>query len=217
MNARFHFHRRDAARAGRLCVLTRRCAAARRGPGHARGVVAGRHESLEWYPPVARDRPRAHRADDVGGRLGAASGGVLRRHDGRRGLEDHRRRQDVEPDDRRLLRRHDRRGRSSSRAIPTSSGPAAARRRSAATSPTVTASGSRWMPARRGATWGSRETQYISRIVTHPTDPNIVYVGALGHVFGPNAERGVYRTQGRRQDLDRRSSSRTTRPAWPIW
>ncbi|HEY8062422.1 MAG TPA: glycosyl hydrolase, partial [Gemmatimonadales bacterium] len=42
---------------------------------------------------------------------------------------------------------------------------------------------------------GLGATQYISRVVTHPTDPNIVYVGALGHVFAPNSERGVYRTR----------------------
>ena len=33
-----------------------------------------------------------------------------------------------------------------------------------------------------------------SRIVIHPTNPDIVYVGALGHSHGPQAERGVYRT-----------------------
>lgn len=55
-----------------------------------------------------------------------------------------------------------------------------------------------WKSLDAGKTWsfmGLGETQYISRIVTHPTDPNIAYVGALGHVFGPNMERGVYRTK----------------------
>jgi photosystem II stability/assembly factor-like uncharacterized protein len=55
-----------------------------------------------------------------------------------------------------------------------------------------------WKSMDAGKTWsfmGLAETQYISRIVTHPTDPNIAYVAALGHVFGPNAERGVYRTK----------------------
>jgi photosystem II stability/assembly factor-like uncharacterized protein len=55
-----------------------------------------------------------------------------------------------------------------------------------------------WKTTDAGKTWsylGLGETQYISRIVTHPTDPNIAYVGALGHVFGPNPERGVYRTK----------------------
>jgi photosystem II stability/assembly factor-like uncharacterized protein len=55
-----------------------------------------------------------------------------------------------------------------------------------------------WKSADAGKTWtymGLGETQYISRIVTHPTDANIIYVGALGHVFGPNKERGVYRSK----------------------
>ncbi|MGH7524484.1 MAG: WD40/YVTN/BNR-like repeat-containing protein [Gemmatimonadales bacterium] len=55
-----------------------------------------------------------------------------------------------------------------------------------------------WKSIDAGKTWtymGLKETQYISRVVIHPTNPDIVYVGALGHVFGPNAERGVYRTR----------------------
>ncbi|MGA7291949.1 MAG: hypothetical protein WBW53_18010 [Terriglobales bacterium] len=46
-----------------------------------------------------------------------------------------------------------------------------------------------------GATWthiGLDDTRQISRIVIDPQDPNIVYVGALGHAYGPNDERGVY-------------------------
>ncbi len=48
-----------------------------------------------------------------------------------------------------------------------------------------------------GATWthlGLRETHHIGRIVVHPTDPNIVYVAALGDLWGPNKERGVFRS-----------------------
>ncbi|MEA3245066.1 MAG: glycosyl hydrolase, partial [Gemmatimonadota bacterium] len=55
-----------------------------------------------------------------------------------------------------------------------------------------------WKTMDAGKTWqymGLKETQYIGRIMTHPTDPNIAYVAALGHVFGPNPERGVYRTK----------------------
>jgi photosystem II stability/assembly factor-like uncharacterized protein len=54
-----------------------------------------------------------------------------------------------------------------------------------------------WKTADGGKTWtsmGLRETQYISRIRINPTNPDIVYVGALGHVFGPNSERGVFKT-----------------------
>src|SRR5262245_3728294 len=41
---------------------------------------------------------------------------------------------------------------------------------------------------------GLKETQSIGRIVVHPKDPNIAYVAAVGHLFGPNAERGLYKT-----------------------
>ncbi|MBA3646367.1 MAG: hypothetical protein H0W63_09335, partial [Gemmatimonadaceae bacterium] len=48
-----------------------------------------------------------------------------------------------------------------------------------------------------GRTWklmGLEATQQIGRIVVDPVDPNIVYVSALGHAWGPNAERGLYKT-----------------------
>src|SRR3954470_5877015 len=41
---------------------------------------------------------------------------------------------------------------------------------------------------------GLKETQSIARIVVHPKDPNIAYVAALGHLFGPNPERGLFKT-----------------------
>src|SRR6476661_2328575 len=41
---------------------------------------------------------------------------------------------------------------------------------------------------------GLRETQTIARIVIDPKNPETVYVAALGHLFGPNRERGVYKT-----------------------
>jgi photosystem II stability/assembly factor-like uncharacterized protein len=46
-----------------------------------------------------------------------------------------------------------------------------------------------------GLTWkhlGLKETHHIGRIVVHPTDPDIVYVAALGDLWGPNKERGVF-------------------------
>ena len=49
----------------------------------------------------------------------------------------------------------------------------------------------------RGRTWthlGLADTRHISEIRIHPYDPDRVYVAALGHAFGPNAERGVYRS-----------------------
>ena len=48
-----------------------------------------------------------------------------------------------------------------------------------------------------GKTWkniGLKNTQSISRVRVHPTNPDIVYVSALGHAFGPNEERGVFKT-----------------------
>ena len=48
-----------------------------------------------------------------------------------------------------------------------------------------------------GATWthmGLKETHHIGRIVVHPRNPDVVYVAAQGHLWGPNDERGLYRT-----------------------
>jgi len=48
-----------------------------------------------------------------------------------------------------------------------------------------------------GATWthiGLRDSQQIGRILVDPQDPDRVFVAALGHPYGPNEERGVYRS-----------------------
>ncbi len=48
-----------------------------------------------------------------------------------------------------------------------------------------------------GENWehmGLKETQAVARIRIHPTDANIVYVAALGHPYGDNEERGVFKT-----------------------
>jgi len=48
-----------------------------------------------------------------------------------------------------------------------------------------------------GRTWkssGLGDTRHIGRIVVHPSNPEIVYVAAVGHLWGPNAERGVFKT-----------------------
>lgn len=48
-----------------------------------------------------------------------------------------------------------------------------------------------------GQSWthlGLDDTLQISRIIVDPRDANIVYVGALGHAYGPNAERGVFKS-----------------------
>ncbi len=41
---------------------------------------------------------------------------------------------------------------------------------------------------------GLRETQSIGRVIVHPRNPDIVWVAAVGHLFGPNEERGVFMT-----------------------
>ncbi|HSG08296.1 MAG TPA: hypothetical protein VLA36_08060, partial [Longimicrobiales bacterium] len=41
---------------------------------------------------------------------------------------------------------------------------------------------------------GLEETQSIARVRVHPSNPDVVWVAANGHLFGPNAERGVYKT-----------------------
>ena len=41
---------------------------------------------------------------------------------------------------------------------------------------------------------GLRETQTIARIVLHPQNSNIVYVASPGHLFGPNPDRGIYKS-----------------------
>ncbi len=48
-----------------------------------------------------------------------------------------------------------------------------------------------------GKTWthlGLRDTQMIANIEVDPRDPNRLYVAALGHPYGPNAERGIFRS-----------------------
>jgi len=48
-----------------------------------------------------------------------------------------------------------------------------------------------------GRTWtllGLEKTRHIHRIIVHPTNPNVVYVGAIGSPWGPHPERGVYKT-----------------------
>jgi photosystem II stability/assembly factor-like uncharacterized protein len=49
-----------------------------------------------------------------------------------------------------------------------------------------------------GRSWknvGLAATRHIARIRVHPTNPDLVYVAAQGHAWGPNPERGVYRSE----------------------
>ncbi|HMM42972.1 MAG TPA: glycosyl hydrolase, partial [Thermomicrobiales bacterium] len=49
-----------------------------------------------------------------------------------------------------------------------------------------------------GQTWqhvGLGTIHHIGRVVIHPTNPDLVYVAAFGHAWGPSADRGVYRSK----------------------
>ncbi|MDX2302309.1 MAG: glycosyl hydrolase [Microscillaceae bacterium] len=55
-----------------------------------------------------------------------------------------------------------------------------------------------WKSLDAGKTWehvGLKDSRHITRIRIHPNNPNLVYAAVLGHLFGPNQERGVYRSQ----------------------
>jgi photosystem II stability/assembly factor-like uncharacterized protein len=57
-----------------------------------------------------------------------------------------------------------------------------------------------------GRSWrhlGLRETRHIGDLVIHPTNPDLVYVAAFGHAWGPNEERGVFRTTDGGQTWER--------------
>ncbi len=48
-----------------------------------------------------------------------------------------------------------------------------------------------------GKTWknvGLKDTRAIGKLIINPNNPNIVFVAALGHPYGPNTERGIFRT-----------------------
>jgi photosystem II stability/assembly factor-like uncharacterized protein len=54
-----------------------------------------------------------------------------------------------------------------------------------------------WKSTDAGKTWthiGLDDTRHIAKILVDPRDPNVVLVAAIGHAYGPNAERGVFRT-----------------------
>ena len=54
-----------------------------------------------------------------------------------------------------------------------------------------------WRSEDAGRTWknlGLKDGRHIIRIVIHPRDPNTLWVAVMGHLFGPNEERGVFKT-----------------------
>jgi len=55
-----------------------------------------------------------------------------------------------------------------------------------------------WKSTDAGKTWkhiGLADSRHISRVRIHPKNPDLVYVAVLGHLFGPNEERGVFRSR----------------------
>jgi photosystem II stability/assembly factor-like uncharacterized protein/DNA-binding FrmR family transcriptional regulator len=49
-----------------------------------------------------------------------------------------------------------------------------------------------------GKTWanvGLKDSQHIGKVIVHPANPDIVFVAALGHAYGANTERGIFRTR----------------------
>mgnify|MGYP001365105626 CR=1 FL=1 len=57
--------------------------------------------------------------------------------------------------------------------------------------------GGMWRSEDGGRSWkniGLRDGRHIIRIVIHPRNPDVVWVAVVGHLFGPNEERGVYKT-----------------------
>src|SRR5262245_59640506 len=49
-----------------------------------------------------------------------------------------------------------------------------------------------------GKTWrhiGLENTRQIGRVIVDPKNPNIVFIAALGHAYGPSADRGVFRSR----------------------
>ena len=54
-----------------------------------------------------------------------------------------------------------------------------------------------WRSDDAGRTWkniGLKNTRHIVKIIVHPSNPNIAWVAAMGHLFGPSEDRGIYKT-----------------------
>ncbi len=145
--------------------------------------------------PVPLHRTRRHDGPSrrhPGHREG--SDAALHRLRHRRRMEVHRRRQPLEVAVRqhgeRVHRRHRHRALRPQRRLRRH----AAKPTTARAPPSATACGAPPTAVRPGTTSASRRSQSINRIAIDPTNPKIVFVASPGHLFGPNPDRGLYRT-----------------------
>ena len=63
-----------------------------------------------------------------------------------------------------------------------------------------------WKSTDAGRSWthsGLNDSRHISRIRIHPKNPDLVYAAVMGHLFGPNEERGVYRSKNGGESWER--------------
>ena len=143
---------------------------------------------------LAQHRAASRRADEGGGRRAEPALHLLHRHGERRRVEDDRRRA-ARGSRSSTTSRPDRSARSPSRRpIPTSSTSAAAKGCSGPTWRSATASTSPPTPARRGRISACATRSRSRSIAVDPKNPNRLFVAALGHPYGPNEERGIFRS-----------------------
>ena len=57
--------------------------------------------------------------------------------------------------------------------------------------------GGMWKSVDGGKSWnniGLKDGRHITNIIIHPTNPDVLWVGVMGHLFGPNTERGIFKS-----------------------
>ena len=190
-----------------------RAARRRRRAGGRAPSRRGRHLRPRRAQHRLGDDERPHR----GGRRATTTDGKTTLYVGaatRRRLEVARRRHDVQAGVRQAAGAVDRRDRHRPVATRRRSGSAPARPGRATPSRSATASTSRPTAARPGRNMGLPESERIARIVVHPKNGDVVYACVPGQALERLADRGLYKTDRRRQDAGRSCSrARTCRPA----
>ena len=172
--------RAGCRRGGRHSTVNQRPAGDQ--PRH--GAAVAQHRSVSRRP---RDGGRRHRRQPLVYYMGATGGGVWKTDDA--GV-------DVAQ----------RLGRHSSRPVRSARSPSRNRTRTSSTSGwakaclrgNLSSGDGVYKSTDAGKTWthvGLPDSSQIGRIRIHPTNPDVVYVAAIGHPYGPNAERGVFRTK----------------------